>query len=75
MLRISVGDYDFGYLSTMDTGTTFIFWIMWIIIVIITSIIMLNFVIAKACDCYQAVADQLDEFIMKGRAGLITEAD
>ena len=75
VLRISVGDYDFGYLSTLDLEMTLIFWILWIIIVVATSVIMLNFVIAKACDCYQAVADRLDEFILKGRAGLITEAD
>lgn len=75
VLRISVGDYDFGYLTTLDSGMTLIYWILWIIIVVSTSVVMLNFVIAKACDCYQVVADRLGEFILKGRAGLITEAD
>lgn len=53
-LRISTGDYDFSYMGGLSNkpGLPLLYWILWIIIVVITSVIMLNFVIAKACDCY-----------------------
>ena len=73
--RMSLGDFDFDASQALLPHINIIFWVIWLLIVVITNIIFLNFIIAEASESYAKVNERLDEFILKERAGLITESE
>jgi hypothetical protein len=76
VLRTTLGDYNCITTSLyLDTGETYLFWIMWMLIVIIGCIIFLNFIIAEACASYEKVSERLEEFIQKEKSNLIAESE
>lgn len=76
VFRLSLGDFDFSLLeSSTLTKTHILFWIMWTGMVFFSSLIFLNFVIAKVSDTYGDIKENVDSFIYKERAKLISEAE
>lgn len=75
VLRISLGDFDFGAANSLTTEENILFWLIWFIIVCMTCIIFLNFIIAEASESYARVKEKLTEEIFKAKAALVTEAE
>ena len=76
VLRTTLGDYNcIGTSLYLDTGETYLFWLMWAIVVIVGCIIFLNFIIAEASASYEKVNSCLTEFIQKEKSNLIAESE
>ena len=75
VLRISLGDYDFESSTYLKNFENKLLWATWLAIVLITSIIMLNFVIAEASNIYASVVDRLGAESNKAKAMLVREAE
>jgi len=76
IIRTTLGDYNCIVMSIyLNTEESCLFWIMWFVIVVVGSIIFLNFIIAEASASYEKVFNNLDEFIEKQKADLISESE
>ena len=76
VFRLSLGDFDFTLLeSTSLTKTHILFWAIWLLMVLFTALIFLNFIIAEVGNSYARVRENVDSFIYKERAKLISEAE
>jgi hypothetical protein len=63
VLRISLGDFDFGQSQELDSFDNKMFWVAWLIMVIITCIIFMNFIIAEVSNSYTNVTSKVNGFI------------
>jgi len=74
VIRMSLGDNDFGGVIYLGNSKGMVFWITWAIIAYICFIIFMNFIITEACVIYEKVADNLEQNLLLERANLINEA-
>ena len=76
IIRASTGDFAMiipsFYLTFQEN---ILFWLTFLITAIFSNIIFLNFIIAEASASYEKVSAQLQEFINKDRASLISESE
>lgn len=63
IVRMSIGDLDFGGSIFLDPKLNVLYWIIWAIIIFIMCIIFLNFIIAEASASYVKVSDNIDYFL------------
>lgn len=76
VFRLSLGDFDFTLLESAHlTKTHILFWAIWLLMVLFTALIFLNFIIAEVGNSYARVRENVDSFIYKERAKLISEAE
>lgn len=76
VFRLALGDFDFTLIENAPmTKTHILFWILWSMMVLFSSLIFLNFIIAQVSDSYARVKENIDSFIYKERAKLISEAE
>ena len=75
MLRISLGDFDFGESTKLNSFDNSLYWITWLFLVTLTCIIFLNFIIAEVSESYAKVNVRVKGLIAQERAQLIEEAE
>jgi glucan phosphoethanolaminetransferase (alkaline phosphatase superfamily) len=76
VFRLSLGDFDFTLLESAKlTKTHILFWAIWLLMVLFTALIFLNFIIAEEGNSYASVRENVDSFIYKERAKLISESE
>ena len=75
LLRMSLGDFDFGETVYMLPWENRVFWVIWVLLVIITMVIFLNFIIAEVSASYADVQEEITGRIQQDRAQLIDEAE
>ena len=75
VLRISLGDFDFGAANYLTEDENILFWALWALVVVLTNVIFMNFIIAEASASYEKVTEWLDAEVLKAKAELITEAE
>lgn len=76
VFRLALGDFDFTLLEGANlTKTHILFWVLWLIMVLFSSLIFLNFIIAQVSDSYATVKENIDSYIYKERAKLVSEAE
>ena len=75
IIRISIGDFDFGASTYLEPFQNIIYWVTWIIIVTATCIVFLNFIIAEVSASYEKVKNTLDVTILQERGQLINESE
>jgi len=75
VIRMSVGDNDFGDIQALGASKNIVFWFIWILILYVTCIIFLNFIIAEACASYERVSDNIENFLMYQKATMIHETE
>ena len=74
VLRISLGDFDFGAATHLSSEENTLFWFIWLSIVLASCVVFLNFIIAEASASYEQVKERLDAEIFKSKAELVSEA-
>jgi len=63
-IRLSMGDYVVTDLAQyLNSTDIYLFWLVWVIHMIITCVIFLNFIVAEACQSYNNVANNIEQFI------------
>jgi len=75
VLRISLGDFDFGESTFLGQFDNLLFWVIWFIVVVMTCIVFLNFIIAEVSASYEKVNEKVKGLIEQERAQLINEAE
>lgn len=75
VMRISLGDFDFGESGYLDPFENCLFWITWILITFLTCIVFLNFIIAEVSASYNKVTEKLHGLFLQERAQLIKESE
>ena len=75
VIRMSLGDFDFGAIKYMDNLSNIIFWLAWICIVLMTCIIFLNFIIAEASASYEKVVQNIDNYLIFEKCSMINESE
>ena len=75
VIRISLGDFDFGPLQHMGKFEVLVYWVVWLVIVMVTCIIFLNFIIAEVSSSYEKVKVSLNSLFLQERANLIRESE
>ena len=75
IVRMSVGDNDFGASNYMDYHNNIVFWIIWVLILYIMCIIFLNFIIAEASASYEKVSVNIENYLQYQKATLINESE
>jgi len=74
VLRISLGDFDFGMANSLNSAENTLFWFVFLGIVLASCVVFLNFIIAEASASYELVKERLEAEKMKSRAELVSEA-
>lgn len=74
-IRISLADFNFMFVITLQPFDQNMFWLVWFIQVMLTCIAFLNFIIAEVSSSYQSVKSRVDGLIKKEQAQMIQEAD
>lgn len=74
-LRMSLGGTDFFSSTFFPKDVNILFWFVWACIVFITSIILLNFLIAEASASYGRVSKNLPEYLQFQKVALICESE
>mmetsp|Transcript_21770 Transcript_21770/g.15596 ORF Transcript_21770/g.15596 Transcript_21770/m.15596 type:complete len:191 (+) Transcript_21770:3877-4449(+) len=72
-LRTSLGDFDVSYFGELNDTMRWSGWIMWLILVFVTTIILLNFLIAVISDVFEKVYDEKKVTSALQTLGLINE--
>jgi len=75
VLRISLGDFDFGESTDLEPFENLLYWLTWVILVTMTCIIFLNFIIAEVSESYNTVNQQVKGLIAQERTQLIKESE
>ena len=57
--RMTVADNDYGSVVYLNYYQKTLYWILWVIILYVMSILLLNFIIAEACNSYNKVYENL----------------
>jgi len=74
VLRISLGDFDFGAANFLSPEENTLFFVIWLAIVLASCVIFLNFIIAEASASYENVKERLVAEVFKSKAELVSEA-
>jgi len=75
VVRMSLGDNDFGAVLYLGESKGMVFWFIWIFIAYLCFIIFMNFIITEACTIYEGVMENIDQSLLLERSVLINEAE
>lgn len=77
-LQLTVGNFEFDILTSKEHPEVwkhYLFWFIWYCYVIFGLVIILNFIIAEVGNSYGVIKENIDSYVQRERASMITEIE